>query len=54
MEEESRAFLGFSRPEGSFSKGLFDAQEREVGGPFDFLDLVEIKKNGNKSWLLCM
>ena len=48
MEEESRAFLGFSRPEGSFSKGLFDARVRDAGGPFDFLDLVE-KKNGNKS-----
>ena len=43
MAEENRAFLGISRLEGNFTKGLLDARVREVVA-FLFLDLVEIKK----------
>ena len=43
MAEENRAFLGISRLEGNFTKGLLDARVREVVA-FLFLDLVEINK----------
>ena len=42
MAEENRAFLGILSSGGQLQKGLLDARVRDVGGPFLFLDLVEI------------